>query len=335
MKLMESIKLPNLEINVNPNCDTDNSLISLDRATNMFSSSRLSGRAARAIAQSSSTRNFSTGFARLSSVKFVTPEPPALQTNGSNSRWLNELQKTLKEMKAAELPHNDNARVGKRLKKIDTHWLELLSGREGYLLDAKTRGLDKLPVVWGEMDSMVRYMSLDHRHVNNIVYNRWAEAGRVNWITSFAKNAEPEHKADWETIMSPRGIGLILGSIRTDYKFPVSYPDHVSIVHKIATEVDSTSDRFVLESIIFSEKHQRIAARTWEDIVVYDYIAGKKAPLKPFMVEALANMYHLQEKRRKAVEAEIGEFNDLIREIGQKLKPRRRDRAMPASAARS
>jgi hypothetical protein len=62
-------------------------------------------------------------------------------------------------------------------------------------------------------------------HVNNIMYNRYAESGRVNWITSFAGHAPPDQRQQWVDIMSPRGVGLILKSIRTDYKLvSSSYP---------------------------------------------------------------------------------------------------------------
>jgi acyl-CoA thioesterase FadM len=55
-------------------------------------------------------------------------------------------------------------------------------------------------------------------HVNNVVYNRFAESARVNWALNFAAS-DPEHKAEWKELMTPNGIGLILRSIRTDYKF--------------------------------------------------------------------------------------------------------------------
>lgn len=55
-------------------------------------------------------------------------------------------------------------------------------------------------------------------HVNNVVYNRYAESARVNWALNFAAD-DPEHKAEWKELMGPTGIGLILRSIRTDYKF--------------------------------------------------------------------------------------------------------------------
>lgn len=55
-------------------------------------------------------------------------------------------------------------------------------------------------------------------HVNNIMYNRYAESGRVNWATSFASHAPPEQRRQWLDIMSPKGIGLILKSIKMDFK---------------------------------------------------------------------------------------------------------------------
>lgn len=52
-----------------------------------------------------------------------------------------------------------------------------------------------------------------------MVYNRFAESSRVNWTLEFAENAKRGSKEEWLELMSPRSIGLILKSIRTDYKF--------------------------------------------------------------------------------------------------------------------
>lgn len=56
-------------------------------------------------------------------------------------------------------------------------------------------------------------------HVNNVMYNRWAESGRVNYVQNIANAAQPEQREEWASLMTPRGIGLILASIKTDYKF--------------------------------------------------------------------------------------------------------------------
>lgn len=55
-------------------------------------------------------------------------------------------------------------------------------------------------------------------HVNNVMYNRYAESARVNWTLNFAA-MDPGHKNEWLELMSPKSIGLILRSIKTDYKF--------------------------------------------------------------------------------------------------------------------
>lgn len=55
------------------------------------------------------------------------------------------------------------------------------------------------------------------------MYNRYAESGRVNWVTSFASYAPSEERQQWMDIMSPKGIGLILKSIKTDYKLVSLY----------------------------------------------------------------------------------------------------------------
>jgi hypothetical protein len=60
-------------------------------------------------------------------------------------------------------------------------------------------------------------------HVNNVTYVRYAESARVNWALNFAK-CDPEHKAQWMELMTPKSVGLILRSITTDYKFVSCHP---------------------------------------------------------------------------------------------------------------
>lgn len=50
------------------------------------------------------------------------------------------------------------------------------------------------------------------------MYNRYAESARVNWTRNFAA-ADPEHAKEWMELITPKGVGLILKSITTDYKF--------------------------------------------------------------------------------------------------------------------
>jgi hypothetical protein len=55
-------------------------------------------------------------------------------------------------------------------------------------------------------------------HVNNVMYNRYAESARVNWTRNFAAS-DPTHEKQWMELITPKSIGLILRSITTDYKF--------------------------------------------------------------------------------------------------------------------
>lgn len=57
------------------------------------------------------------------------------------------------------------------------------------------------------------------QHVNNVTYSRYAETARMNWAWNYAVHIDPEHKKEWSELWTSKGDGLILKSIRTDYKF--------------------------------------------------------------------------------------------------------------------
>lgn len=59
------------------------------------------------------------------------------------------------------------------------------------------------------------------------MYNRYAESARVNWTQNYARDIDPAHRREWNELMTPKSLGLILRSIRTDYKFVrLSYWTH-------------------------------------------------------------------------------------------------------------
>ncbi len=60
--------------------------------------------------------------------------------------------------------------------------------------------------------------------MNNVMYIRYAESARVNWAKNYAVHIDPEHKKEWNQLCTPIGNGLILKSIRTDYKFVCCVP---------------------------------------------------------------------------------------------------------------
>lgn len=56
-------------------------------------------------------------------------------------------------------------------------------------------------------------------HVNNVTYVRYAETARVNLVRNYALHIDPAHKKEWLNTVGNTGVGLILQSIKMDYKF--------------------------------------------------------------------------------------------------------------------
>jgi acyl-CoA thioester hydrolase len=116
----------------------------------------------------------------------------------------------------------------------------------------------EIPIAWGEMDSF--------QHVNNTAYFRYFESARILYSEKLGL-----HKYKDET-----GIGPILGSASCKYRLPLIYPDTVSVGTKI---IDVAEDRFTMKYVVFSHKHQKIAAEGDGVVVMYDYREGKKTAI--------------------------------------------------------
>ncbi|KAG9258764.1 thioesterase-like superfamily-domain-containing protein [Emericellopsis atlantica] len=224
---------------------------------------------------------------------YVNHSAPAAVENGVDPRWLSNLR--------SEAKRKDNDASSRILMTLNDRWLQLSAGAEGFV-GGEHAGLDRHTVVWGDMDSMGL---LRKGHVNNVVYNKYAESARINWFRSLAKVARPELQPEWEGLWAPKGVGLILKSIKTDYKLPIVYPDTVTVLHKLLERPSDDLTSIKLEVVILSHKHQRPAARCFEDIVVYDYRQGKKTSAPRFLVDELQRMFDLQEDTHQQAVTEI------------------------------
>jgi acyl-CoA thioester hydrolase len=116
----------------------------------------------------------------------------------------------------------------------------------------------EIPVAWGEMDSL--------GHVNNIIYFRYFESVRMAYFDALGF---------WD-YMEETGIGPILASTQCKFRIPLTYPDTISAGARIA-KVEN--DRFLMEYIVFSHQHRRVAAEGEGLIVSYNYREKKKAAL--------------------------------------------------------
>ena len=75
------------------------------------------------------------------------------------------------------------------------------------------------------------------------------------------------------------------------------------------------ANHFVLDVVILSEGQRRAAARCVEDIVVYDYRIGKKAPLPPFMIDRFRQTFELQEQAKERNGARVRALLGRVREL--------------------
>jgi len=112
------------------------------------------------------------------------------------------------------------------------------------------------------------------RHVNNLVYLRWSESGRIAYFNKIKVNPS----------FSGADTGPILGWQDCKYIYPMTFPD-TAIVGVRTLEI--LEDRLIMESAIFSERVNRIAAVSKQIIVPYSYAELKKVPLPQSWIEGI------------------------------------------------
>jgi acyl-CoA thioester hydrolase len=126
-------------------------------------------------------------------------------------------------------------------------------------------------VLWGEMDSF--------QHINNVVYFRYFENGRIAYLDRLAWKQEP--------------IGPILASTNAKFIRAVTYPDTIHIGTRLMGEIGA--DRITVEHAIVSESQDAIVTVGQGVIVGYSYTKQVKATLPDWL-----------KKRIRELEATVG-----------------------------
>ncbi|KNB07855.1 hypothetical protein FOXG_08904 [Fusarium oxysporum f. sp. lycopersici 4287] len=200
------------------------------------------------------------------------------------SRWFADLQAQLKEFTSDHYPASCVQEAKRQLVSNEENWLQLLAGQQGFLTDKKWRGLDNHQLLWGDMDSMGKRLHL---------------TGRVHFIRQHSEDAAEDEKSQWDDLPTPRSLGLILRSITTEYKFPLEFPDHITVLYKLLEAPTNESTSLKMEAWILSEQYRRLAARCIDDTVIYDYTTAKKTVLKPFMVDKFQQTFSMQQANQR------------------------------------
>lgn len=93
------------------------------------------------------------------------------------------------------------------------------------------------------------------------------------------------------------------------------FPDRISVFHKLRSCPNESTESFVLDVVILSELHRRVAARTTEDLLVYDYKKGQKVTIPPFMLSRFQEAFKLQEEAKEKNSARVKRLIDRVRQL--------------------
>ncbi|HVK08572.1 MAG TPA: thioesterase family protein [Gemmataceae bacterium] len=114
------------------------------------------------------------------------------------------------------------------------------------------------PVAWADMDSF--------GHVNNVVYFRYFENARVEYI----------RRLGWWESLTETGVGPIVASTHAKFRRPVAYPDTLLAGAKL---VALAADRFTLRHALVSRKTGELVTDGEAVVVTFDYRAGTKVAI--------------------------------------------------------
>lgn len=118
-----------------------------------------------------------------------------------------------------------------------------------------------MPVIWNDLDAM--------NHVNNTVYFRYLETGRIGFLTSLAAEA-----------ISPSAEGLTtsfaLAEVSCRFKVPLTFPDEILV----ASGIEEIGEHHVLiKQAIYSKQLGFVVAEGSGKMVYYDHVNKQRAPI--------------------------------------------------------
>ncbi len=97
----------------------------------------------------------------------------------------------------------------------------------------------------------------------------------------------------------------------------MTYPDTISVYHKLQASpaTDPPPRDLLLECLVLSHKHMRVAAKTFETIAIYDYKAAKKTGMPKFMQDVLSDIWRLQEEETVRARTRIWELTRQVEKL--------------------
>lgn len=121
-------------------------------------------------------------------------------------------------------------------------------------------------VRFGDLDAM--------KHLNNVVFLRYFETARIDYLNSVMGAHDPVNRAD--------GFGFIFASCSIDYRSPAHFDEEVAIRVRPA-EIGTKSLKLEFEMAV----GERLIAEGHGVLVGYDYEAERTVPLPDALKERL------------------------------------------------
>jgi len=132
-------------------------------------------------------------------------------------------------------------------------------------------------VHWGDMDVF--------KHVNNVSYVRYAETARLDYSGRLGEFCpEPDALRDF-TLAT--GIGPILRDFTCRFRAPVTYPDEITAGTRLKA---FGQDRMTLESVLVSDRQQRVVFEIEHTVVMLDYRCNGKVSVPRWIMDASRRM---------------------------------------------
>lgn len=101
----------------------------------------------------------------------------------------------------------------------------------------------------------------------------------------------------------------------------MTFPDAISVFHKLRSAPDESAENFLLDVLIVSEAHKRPAARLAETLLVYDYANGRKAPLPAFMSKQFQETFRQQQEAKEKNCKRARSLLDRVRRLTEHQPP--------------
>jgi acyl-CoA thioester hydrolase len=124
---------------------------------------------------------------------------------------------------------------------------------------------------FGDLDAM--------RHLNNVVFLRYFETARINYMNSISEEHDPVNR--------DRGFGMIFASCHIDYRSPGNFDEDVDVRVRPA-EIGTKSLKLEFEMRV----GERLLAEGYGVLVGYDYANQKSTELPEALCAKLRTNVH-------------------------------------------